>query len=36
MTLFSFSVKRFVGKDFFCLFGLDSMTKLEVESVSLS
>jgi len=32
---FCFSVKRFIGKDFFRLFRIDPMTKLEVEGVSL-
>jgi len=35
IAFFSFSEKRFIGKDFFRLFRIDPMTKLEVEGVSL-
>jgi len=35
MAFFSFSEKRFIGKDFFRLLRIDPMAKLEVEGVSL-
>jgi hypothetical protein len=35
MARFCFSVKWFIGKDFFCFFRLDPMTKLEMERITL-